>query len=170
MISSSLQKVGSSCFYSKSSFRADVRGSGSFQPTDEYWQSLSFGFPVFPLSWPEAIKSACLGLSAEVRESGSSIELHCLPVYSRTPSRTGWRGWECVDSIRLLVSLCLSPLTHLSVKKIHNVHAHTFHEETNQLFKNILASQVPSISSSAHQLRLLPSANEYEENHLLLNR
>lgn len=85
-----------------------------------------------------------------VRESGSSIEMHCLPVYSRTPSQTGWRGWEFVDSIRLIVSLCLSLLIHLSVRKIYNVRAHIFQEDTNQLFKNILASQVPSISSSAH--------------------
>lgn len=138
------------CFYSKSSFWADVRGLRCFQPIDEYWQSLSFSFPVLPLSWPQAIKSAILGLSAEREwESGSPIKMHCLPVYSRTPSQTGWRGWEFVDSIRLLVSLCLSPLPHLSVRKIHNVHAHIFQEDTNQLFKNILASQVPSISSSA---------------------
>lgn len=98
----------------------------------------------FKLTWGYKV---CLPRAR--RESGSSIELHCLPVYSRTPSQTGWRGWECVDSTRLLVSLCLSLLTHLSVKTIHNVHVHTFQEETNQLFKNILASQLPSISSSA---------------------
>lgn len=104
---------------------------------------IMFWFPSlsFKLTWGYKI---CLPRAR--RESCTD----CLPVYSRTPSRTGWRGWECVDSIRLLVSLCLSPLTHLSVKTIHYVHAHTFQEETNQLFKNILASQVPSISSSAH--------------------